>query len=270
MSLTERETHFEFGENWEAYAKTIDQSRIDSAVVGLQRLFPDGIGGKTFLDIGCGSGIHALAALQMGAASVAAVDIDEISVRTTQALLAKHAPGANWTASVKSVFDLSPGLGTFDIVYSWGVLHHTGDMWRAIETAAKMVAPNGLYAIAIYTKSPISRFWQREKAVYSRSPKFFQWVVRMIYMGAFLAYLPTTNYKPISFVRNYKASRGMNFSINVHDWLGGYPYDAASPLEIRTALTRIGLVEVASFPIEATSGWSEACSEYVFRRPQTI
>src|SRR4029434_7889078 len=108
MSLTERETHFEFGENWEAYAKTIDQSRIDSAVVGLQRLFPDGIGGKTFLDIGCGSGLHALAALQMGAASVAAVDIDEISVRTTQALLAKHAPGANWTASVKSVFDLSP------------------------------------------------------------------------------------------------------------------------------------------------------------------
>ncbi len=30
MSLTERETHFEFGENWKNYSRTIDQKRIDS------------------------------------------------------------------------------------------------------------------------------------------------------------------------------------------------------------------------------------------------
>ena len=131
MSLTERETHFEFGENWKNYSKTIDQKRIDSAIAGVRKLFPDGLAGKTFLDIGCGSGLHSLAALSLGAASVTAIDIDENSVATTQELLTKYAPDAKWSAKVASVFDASPAtLGSFDVVYSWGVLHHTGDMWR--------------------------------------------------------------------------------------------------------------------------------------------
>src|SRR5436305_8094785 len=128
MSLTERESHFEFGENWKNYSKTIDQTRIDSAIEGVKKLFPDGLAGKTFLDIGCGSGLHSLAALSLGAASVTAIDIDENSVATTRELLTKYMPEAKWTAKVASVFDTSPAaFGTFDVVYSWGVLHHTGD-----------------------------------------------------------------------------------------------------------------------------------------------
>src|SRR2546430_1561557 len=80
MSLTERETHFEFGENWKKYSRTIDQRRIDSAIEGVKKLFPDRLAEKTFLDIGCGSGLHSLAALSLGAASVTAIDIDENSV----------------------------------------------------------------------------------------------------------------------------------------------------------------------------------------------
>jgi len=172
MSLTERKTHFEFGENWKSYAKTIDQRRIDSAIEGVKKLFPDGLVGKTFLDIGCGSGLHSLAALSLGAASVAAVDIDENSVSTTQELLTRYAPGLKWTAKVISILDASPEtLGKFDVVYSWGVLHHTGDMWRAIERATQFVHSGGRFAIAIYSATVFDSMWKAEKKFYSQAPR---------------------------------------------------------------------------------------------------
>ena len=67
MDLTDRKSHFEFGQNWKDYATTIDQNRIESAIEGLRKLFSDGLAGKTLLDIGCGSGLHSLAALSLGA-----------------------------------------------------------------------------------------------------------------------------------------------------------------------------------------------------------
>jgi len=155
MNLKDREGHFEFGANWREYAKTIDKNRIDLATAGLKKLFPEGIAGKSFLDIGCGSGLHALAALSLGASSVLAIDIDENSVGTTREVLKKYAPDKKWDAKITSVFDTSPdALGTFDVVYSWGVLHHTGNMWHAIEKAAALVGTGGQFSLAIYAKTP--------------------------------------------------------------------------------------------------------------------
>ncbi|MDB5582493.1 MAG: class SAM-dependent methyltransferase [Bradyrhizobium sp.] len=267
MSLTERESHFEFGRNWQSYATSVDRNRIDQAVVALRKLFPEGLSGKSFLDIGCGSGIHALAAFELGAASVTALDLDEFSVATTRAMLSAHAPNREWTVRIASVFDLSPdATGTFDVVYSWGVLHHTGAMWRAIETSSRLVKPGGLYAIAIYTKTPRCDFWRKEKLFYSKSPRFVQAAIRLAYMTAFLGFLPATGWDPVGFVRNYKRDRGMNWSHNVHDWLGGYPYESASAPEMREKLVALGLTEVRSFEIDAGSGiWSAGCSEYVYR-----
>jgi SAM-dependent methyltransferase len=270
MSLTERAAHFEFGANWKDFAKSIDQERIAAAIDGLRKLFPDGLAGKSFLDIGCGSGLNALAALSLGAASVTAVDIDENSVSTTQAVLAAHAPDANWRAKVVSVFDAQPDtLGTFDVVYSWGVLHHTGDMWRAIEHAAKLTSPSGLYVIAIYTKTPLCGFWQYEKAFYSKSPKLVQAILRYGYIAASAGSMLVQKRNPVTFAKNYKSSRGMRWSNDIHDWLGGYPYESASAGDIRTALEKIGLVEVRSFPTDPGSGFSSAgCGEYVYLRPE--
>src|SRR5436305_8478153 len=188
MSLTERESHFEFGENWKNYSKTIDQTRIDSAIEGVKKLFPDGLAGQTFLDIGCGSGLHSLAALSLGAAPVTAIDIDENSTATTQELLARYAPGQQWTVKVASVFDAAPdSLGRFDVVYSWGVLHHTGDMWRAIECATRFVNPGGQFAIAIYSATTWDPMWKVEKKLYSRASRPIQWTIRGLYMVALLA-----------------------------------------------------------------------------------
>src|SRR5436190_24397943 len=107
MDLTDRKTHFEFGANWRDYARTVDKTRIDSAVAGMRKLFPEGLAGKTFLDIGCGSELHLLAALMLGAAKVTSTDIDENSVGTTRDLLQKCAPNGSWTKLV-SIFDASP------------------------------------------------------------------------------------------------------------------------------------------------------------------
>jgi 2-polyprenyl-6-hydroxyphenyl methylase/3-demethylubiquinone-9 3-methyltransferase len=268
MSLTERETHFEFGQNWKDYSKTIDRKRIDSAIEGVRKLFPNGLAGKTFLDIGCGSGLHSLAALSLGAASVTAVDIDENSVSTAQELLAKYAPDLKWTAKVASVFDASPeSLGRFDVVYSWGVLHHTGDMWRAIECATHFVSSRGQFAIAIYSATACDPMWKAEKKFYSQAPRPIQWSIRQIYMAAFILAKTLLGGNPISYVRNYSETRGMNFSHDAHDWLGGYPYETASAIELHDRICEMGFAEERSFPLPITRGlFGSGCHEFVFQK----
>src|ERR1043166_1445015 len=110
MSLTERETHFEFGENWKKYSRTIDQRRIDSAIEGVKKLFPDRLAGKTFLDIGCGPCLHSPAARSLRPASGTASGIDENSVDTPRQILAQYAPDSRWTAEVLSIFEATAAV----------------------------------------------------------------------------------------------------------------------------------------------------------------
>lgn len=268
MSLIERETHFEFGENWKNYSKTIDRKRIDSAIAGVKKLFPDGLAGKNVLDIGCGSGLHSLAALLLGAVSVTAMDIDENSVNTTQDLLTKYAPDLKWTTKVASVFDASPDtLGKFDVVYSWGVLHHTGDMWRAIECASRFVNSGGRFAIAIYSATACDSMWKAEKKFYAKAPRPIQWGMRQVYMTALLARMALAGTNPISHVRNYSEVRGMNFSHDAHDWLGGHPYETATAVELQERICKMGFTEQRSFPLPVTRGlFGSGCHEFVFKR----
>ena len=268
MKLTERETHFEFGANWRDYAKTVDQASIESSMLGLKKLFPDGLSGKSFLDIGCGSGLHAVAALSLGAASVAAIDIDETSVSTTRELLSKYVPDADWSANIASVFDLPEEKpGAFDIVYSWGVLHHTGEMWRAIESAAKLVKPNGQLAIAIYAKTPFDRFWKIEKRIYSGSPKVAQWIIRQGYLAALFTAYTISGRNPLALASKANV-RGMNFRNDAHDWLGGFPYETAGADELRDRICAIGFAEERSFLVapKLMGAFGSGCSEFVFRR----
>jgi 2-polyprenyl-6-hydroxyphenyl methylase/3-demethylubiquinone-9 3-methyltransferase len=267
MTLTDRESHFEFGQNWRDYAKTIDRARIASAVEGLQKLFPSGLSDKSFLDIGCGSGLHSLAALSLGASSVLATDIDENSVSTTRAVLSGHFPEARWTAEAKSIFDMAPQqIGTYDVVYSWGVLHHTGDMWRAIETAAKMVKPGGQFALAIYSTTALDPVWKVEKRIYSKGPRALQWATRQAFITALFFAQLLRGRNPVSLVSRARA-RGMNFSHDVHDWLGGYPYEAATAGELHDRVCSLGFLEERSFRIPPSSGiFGSGCHEFVFKR----
>jgi len=266
--LKDRKSHFEFGENWRDYAETIDARRVEGAIEGLRRLFPSGLFGKTFLDVGCGSGLHSLAALRLGSAFVLATDIDENSVSTTRGVLLGHFPEARWTPRQISVFDMTPEeIGTFDVVYSWGVLHHTGDMWLAIEKAARLVRPGGQFALALYAATTLDPVWRDEKRIYAKAPKVLQWMARQAFIGALFSAQLLRGRNPITFLTRARA-RGMNFSHDVHDWLGGYPYESAKAEEVHDRICRLGFAEERSFRIAPSSGiFGASCHEFVFHRP---
>ncbi len=271
---TDVSTHFEFGENWEAYSETIDSEKIHEAEIALQNLISaEDIVGRSFLDIGCGSGVHSLAALNLGAASITAIDIDPRSVATAQSTLAKYAPTGGFICKVGNVF--SPPFENderFDIVYSWGVLHHTGDMWKAIEKAIDLVSPGGKLVIAIYLKTRFCTFWKTEKRIFTSLPKLLRWPIVWLYSALYFVRILATGRNPISHIANYKKNRGMSWYRDRIDWLGGYPYESASPEEI------IDFVDMRGGKLEKALGgantgiglWGTRCAEYVFEFGDTV
>lgn len=259
-TLLDAETHFAFGENWRSFAGLINDQRIESSDAGIARLFPgDELKGRTVLDIGCGSGLPALSILRKGAEHVTCIDIDANSVAAARQTLSAHAPAENWSAEVRSVFDMT---GQFDVVYSWGVLHHTGDMWRAVERAASMVKPGGRLAIAIYAKTALCGFWKAEKLVYSRSPKPVQWLLQRGYLALDFAARARRGR-----LREEGQPRGMDKMHDIHDWLGGYPYESATPEEIKEALPGWTLEQLRLSPGARHGLMGTGCDEYVFKRP---
>lgn len=267
LDLLDRNSHFAFGKNWASYARIVAEADIEQAVLGLQRLAGGDLHGKRFLDIGCGSGLHSLAALRLGAREVVAVDLDLDSVATTRELLRVHAPGQPWSVTERSVFDLrADSSGTFDVVYSWGVLHHTGDMLRALRVAAAMVAPTGEFIFALYHRTYMCWFWKREKRWYAAASSSAQARVRAMYIRLFRL----LNRRAFAgYVANYRSNRGMDFYHDVHDWLGGWPYESILPAETDHFMRQLGMRQIRSFVVREgkTRGLlGSGCNEYVYRR----
>jgi 2-polyprenyl-6-hydroxyphenyl methylase/3-demethylubiquinone-9 3-methyltransferase len=261
---------FKFGDNWLKFIADLNEHQITDAQESLQRLLGrTHLSGLTFLDIGSGSGLSSLVAHKLGA-RVLAFDFDPDSVASTQSLHDKYFPGDDaWIVEQGSILDSSftQGLGTFDIVYSWGVLHHTGAMWTALERAAQLVAPRGILTIALYRKTPLCGAWRIEKRLYSAAPNALQNIIRGAYYTAYLAGLSATGRNPSAYIRGYKSTRGMNWYRDVHDWLGGYPYESASPDEIKNRLGRLGFTVIRSFERRAGLGlFGTGCDEFVCRR----
>ncbi len=221
---------YQFGQNWTEFSRIIDEKQIEDAETELQSLLQrDDLKGLSFLDIGCGSGLHSLAALRLGASSVRAVDYDPQSVRTTEQLLSREWPQHNYVVEVADVFEMSSP--PVDIVYSWGVLHHTGDMWRAIDRASEFVKPDGLLAIAIYRKTMLCGFWTWEKRNYVRFGRVYRSIAVGLYLITQIMRDVLRFRNPIKrFVR--ARPRGMRWYYNMLDWLGGYPYESATPKDI--------------------------------------
>lgn len=262
---------FGFGSNWLKFIANLSEDQIFEAQKSLQRLLgKEDLMGLTFLDVGSGSGLSSLVARRLGA-KVRAFDFDSNSVASTQALHDRYYPGdGTWTIEHASILDTSftQKLGTFDIVYSWGVLHHTGAMWLAVERVAHLVAPGGTLAIALYRKTPLCGAWRVEKRIYAAAPKAVQTVARGVYKAAYLSGIAATGRSPRAYVLNYRSARGMNWNRDVHDWLGGYPYESASASEIKACLGRLGFTTVQPFERPAGIGlFGTGCDEFLCIRP---
>jgi predicted RNA methylase len=271
QELLELESHFSFGENWSHYAEKIDEARIEEAEKSLIRLVGrENIEGKTFLDIGCGSGLFSLAAVRLGAKKLLAVDLDPKSVETTRKTLSRYAPGGNWDVQNISVFNLhAEKLGVFDVVYSWGVLHHTGAMYQAITKAATMVAPGGMISLALYGKTPFCGMWRIEKRIYSKSPKWFQKVIEACYTMLVRIRLALKGESLKKRREKYWEQRGMDTYHDMRDWLGGYPYESISPEEAMTFMRGLGFDQVRSFTEPCIGLLGAGCDEYSFIRTAT-
>jgi 2-polyprenyl-3-methyl-5-hydroxy-6-metoxy-1,4-benzoquinol methylase len=268
-NLKDVTTHFAFGENWSDYASQIDEERIEEAKRGLLRfLKTQEIEGKTFLDIGCGSGLHALAAIRLGASSVLATDIDSVSVATTTAVLNKHASNSKFSVREMSVFDLPTQVSErFDLVYSWGVLHHTGSMYQAVTSASSMVAPGGILAIALYRKTLMCGVWKYIKRWYTNTSDVNQKRAKQIYIQLLKLRYKITRRDFEEMRKNYLKSRGMSFEHDVHDWLGGYPYESVTPEVINSHVKNLGFkLERQNVTPGGVGLFGSGCDEYVYRK----
>jgi 2-polyprenyl-6-hydroxyphenyl methylase/3-demethylubiquinone-9 3-methyltransferase len=262
---------FSFGRNWASFLKRLNEARIAEAEKNLiEFLGEKSLAGRSFLDIGSGSGLSSLAARRLGA-TVTSFDYDGQSVACTEELRRRYLPDdPSWIIEQGSVLDTEylAGLGQFDIVYSWGVLHHTGAMWQAMANIKTMVKTGGLLFIAIYNDcGEVSRSWLERKRRYNALPQ----VLRPFY--AIYVWMPQELRSLAGSMRSGElrtyireltsasSGRGMSWLHDVIDWVGGYPYEYASVRDIADFYRCDGFE-----PVKIRENSSYGCHQLVFKR----
>ncbi|MDP2035629.1 MAG: class I SAM-dependent methyltransferase [Polaromonas sp.] len=251
---------FQFGENWNRFLSVVDEDRIREAEATLRQMLDvESLTDKVFLDIGSGSGLFSLAARRLGA-KVYSFDYDPASVACTREMKRRYREGdVDWRIDEGSVLDADyvKGLGQFDIVYSWGVLHHTGNMVEAFANAANALRPGGALFIAIYNdQGVISRYWTLVKKLFNRVP-----LSRPFLILLHAPYLLLLRFAVRLLLGRLQLERGMSMWHDMLDWLGGYPFEVAKPEVVLEFFLPRGL-ELKKL---RTCAGRMGCNEYVFR-----
>jgi 2-polyprenyl-3-methyl-5-hydroxy-6-metoxy-1,4-benzoquinol methylase len=270
---------FAFGKNWSHFLATIDETRVSAALSSMQSLLSvQELSGRRFLDAGCGSALFSLAAARLGA-SVVSIDVDSQCVACAHEMKRRFSSNAcDWTIKSGSLLDAEfmKGLGSFDVVYCWGVAHHTGNMWQALENLLPRVSPSGTIVLAIYNDQQyVSRLWSSIKQIYQRLPAPLKivWAAAIgltlflkrfsITLLACLLRLITLR-NPVTPIVNWyneAQGRGMHPWYDLVDWVGGWPFEVAKPEAIFRFMRDRGF-ELQELVTVSGHG----CNEFVFQR----
>jgi 2-polyprenyl-6-hydroxyphenyl methylase/3-demethylubiquinone-9 3-methyltransferase len=272
QTCAEPELRFEFGRNWQSFVRTcLNADRIAVATASLQRILAtETLRGRSFLDVGCGSGLFSLSAALLGAERVVSFDVDPQSVQASTDVRARAGLSADrWQIRQGSVLDeqFLATLEPADVVYAWGVLHQTGEMWRAIDNIIGRIKPGGVIVLSIYNKVErrigSSGQWWHIKRWYCRSSPRVRRLIEWLYLSALAAWDLLTLRHPSARTRNYQEQRGMDFRHDVRDWIGGFPYEYATAGEVFTYLHDKSGLQLRFLNTQEGHG----CNEFTFVRP---
>jgi 2-polyprenyl-6-hydroxyphenyl methylase/3-demethylubiquinone-9 3-methyltransferase len=222
---------FPFGRNWARFLRHLDEERIVCAERSLtDSLGLDTLTDKRFVDIGCGSGLFSLAARRLGA-KVTSFDYDADSVQCAQYLKARFYPDdGQWTIMQGSILDpvFMETLGRFDVVYAWGVLHHSGDQWKGFVHALSATKPEGRLLVALYNDQGwVSQYWKAVKWLYIHIP-----LIRPLLIAFYVPYFIGLRWCVRLLRRQQSHERGMSLWYDMIDWLGGWPFEVATPNDV--------------------------------------
>jgi 2-polyprenyl-3-methyl-5-hydroxy-6-metoxy-1,4-benzoquinol methylase len=267
--VVEAENRFEFGRNWQRFLRDLDEKRIHAAEVSLREMLGfDTLAGRSFLDVGSGSGLFSLAARRLGA-KVLSFDYDPESVACTRGLKTSFLPAdEDWRVERGSALDREylRGLGSSDIVYSWGVLHHTGAMWDALENMVPLVKHGGKLFIAIYNdQGKMSDAWRFIKKTYITTPRAFRFAILWPIALFFVAGMTMSDIYHLRrprIVSGSSSPRGMSVWTDIVDWVGGYPFEVASPGQIADFYQRRGF----RLDRQVSCGRKLGCNQFVFTK----
>ncbi len=256
---------FDFGSNWKRFATyQLTTARVEDAFSTFQQL-TDGIDleSASVLDVGFGQGLSALCAARLGA-NVVCLDLDSECAEALELTSRFFAPEVRQRLKVEIGSIVSDSMlrtlernqpGGYDVVHSWGVLHHTGQLEQAFANCVSLVRPGGFLIVAIYNHHWSSRAWVHIKRMYCRLPSLGQKMLVALFVPViFSAKLLATRKNPL------RKDRGMDFIVDIVDWVGGYPYEYASVKEICELGAARGLYPLRVNPAEVPTG----CNEFVF------
>jgi len=164
-------SRFAFGDNWSKFLAGLSEDRVGRAEQSLRDMLKaDDLRASSFSTSGREAAIQSRGAAARGNGSFLRLRPAVGGLhRGVEAPVLQGDPG--WIVEQGSVLDeeFMGKLGRFDIVYSWGVLHHTGQMYKAFSMVIPTVAPGGHLFISVYNDQGFaSEYWLMVKRTYNK------------------------------------------------------------------------------------------------------